>query len=155
MRSDDELWMNEDEEPRPLPPAARVSGRVVVVAMFLFGITATAGLWGYWTLHTGPFRPLQDALAQEFPKSIPRVDGGQRKMRKGMPKILRAVLRVEFDPTTETAKGEETLARVEKIARQHIDLDQYEYLDVYLYEGVPEQIIREKEFERKLKPASH
>ena len=64
MRSDDELWMNEDEEPRPLPPAARVSGRVVVVAMFLFGITATAGLWGYWTLHTGPFRPLQDALAQ-------------------------------------------------------------------------------------------
>ena len=92
---------------------------------------------------------------KEFPKSIPRVDGGQRKMRKGMPKILRAVLRVEFDPTTETAKGEETLARVEKIARQHIDLDQYEYLDVYLYEGVPEQIIREKEFERKLKPASH
>jgi hypothetical protein len=155
MRSDDELWMNEDEEAQPLPPASRVSGRVVVVAMFLFGITATAGLWGYWTLHTGPFRPLQDALATEFPNSIPRVDGGQRKLRKGMPKILRAVLRVEFDPTMETAKGEETLARVEKIARQHIDLDQYEYLDVYLYEGVPEQVIREREFERKLKPNSH
>src|ERR1700722_2495918 len=154
MRFNDEPWMNEDEEPLPLRPASRVSGRVVVVAMFVFGITPRAGLWGYWTLHTGPFRPLQHALAKEFPHSIPRVDGGQRKLRKGMPKILRAVLRVVFDPTTETAKGEETLAHVEKIARQYIDLDQYEYLDVYLYEGVPEQVIREKEFERKLKPAS-
>ena len=41
-----------------------------------------------------------------------------------------------------------------KSCRQHIDLDQYEYLDVYLYKGVPEQVIREREFERKLKPNS-
>jgi hypothetical protein len=153
MRSEDELWIMEAEEPRPVSTPSRVSGRVVVVAMFLFGITATAGLWTYWTLHTRPFRPLQEALATEFPRSNPRVDGGQRKMRKGMPKILRAVLRVDFDPTTETTKGEETLNRVERIARQHVDLAQYDYLDVYLYQGVPEQTIREKEFERKLNRA--
>ena len=46
------------------------------------------------------------------------------------------------------------LDRVEKISRQHIDLDQYDVLDVYLYEGVPEEAIREREYEKKLKPAS-
>jgi hypothetical protein len=155
MRFDDEPWTTETDAPPPLRPAARVSGRVVVVAMFTFGITATAALWTYWTLHTGPFRPLQDALAQEFPGSLPRVDGGQRRLKKGMPKILRVVLRVEFDPITETAKGQQVLDRVEVVSRRHIDLGEYDVLDVYLYEGVPEQSLRENEFERKLKPASH
>ena len=154
MRFDDERTTIESEERPSQPPAPRVSGAVVVVAMFAFGITATAALWTYWALHTGPFRPLQDALAKEFPGSLPRVDGGQRKLRKGMPKILRAVLRVDFDPVTETARGEKMLDRVEKISRQHIDLDQYDVLDVYLYEGVPEEAIREREYEKKLKPAS-
>jgi hypothetical protein len=141
-----------DKEPASRS-ARRVSGSGVVLAMFAFGIAATAGLWTYWTLHTGPFRPLQDALAKEFPGSVPRVDGGQRKLRKGMPTILRAVLRVYFDPVTETAKGEQILDRVEQLSRQHIDLSQYDVLDVYLYEGVPEQAIREREFERPLTPA--
>jgi hypothetical protein len=152
MRFDDDASLFEpDEAPKPHPPR-RVSGTAVVIGMFAFGITATAALWTYWTLHTGPFRPLQDALAKEFPGSVPRVDGGQRKLRKGMPTILRAVLRVNFDPVTETAKGEEILNRVERLARQHVDLSQYDVIDVYLYEGVPEQAIREREFERKLKP---
>lgn len=155
MRFDDEPWITESDEPPPLPPAARISGRVVVVAMFTFGITATAALWTYWTLHTGPFRPLQDALAMEFPGSLPRVDGGQRRLRKGMPKILRVVLRVEFDPVTETAKGRQVLDRVEQVSRRYVDLNQYDVLDVYLYEGVPEKVLRENEFERKLKPVSH
>jgi len=155
MRFDDETWITESDAPPPLPPAARISGRVVVVAMFTFGITATAALWTYWTLHTGPFRPLQDALAKEFPGSLPRVDGGQRRLRKGMPKILRVVLRVEFDPVTETAKGRQVLDRVEQVSRRYVDLNQYDVLDVYLYEGVPEKVLRENEFERKLKPVSH
>lgn len=151
MRFDDEPWTPETDVPPPLPPATRISGRVVVIAMFTFGITATAALWTYWTLHTGPFRPLQDALAQEFPGSLPRVDGGQRRLRKGTPKILRVVLRVEFDPITETGKGQQVLDRVEEVSRRHIDLNEYDVLDVYLYEGIPEQSLRENEFERKLK----
>ena len=154
MRFDDETFEIQPGERPASPSARRVSGSAVVLAMFAFGITATGALWTYWTLHTGPFRPLQDALAKEFPGSVPRVDGGQRKMRKGMPSILRAVLRVQFDPVTETTKGEQTLNRVEQICRQHIDLSQYDVLDVYLYEGVPEQAIREREFERQLKPRS-
>jgi hypothetical protein len=155
MTSDDEPWNVEIDEPPPIPAAARVSGRIVVAIMFAFGIASTAALWTYWTLHTGPFRPLQDALAKEFPGSLPRVDGGQRKLREGMPKILRVVLRVDFDPVTGTAEGEQVLDRVAKVSRRHIDLDQYDVLDVYLYEGIPEKTIREREFERRLKPRSH
>src|SRR5580700_3047354 len=147
MKFDDDTFLIESDEAPRSRANRRVSGTAVVIAMFVFGITATAALWTYWALHTGPFRPLQDALAKEFPGSVPRVDGGQRKLRKGMPVILRAVLRVQFDPVTETAKGERMLERVEKISRQHIDLEQYDVLDVYLYEGVPEEAIREKEYE--------
>ncbi len=154
MSFDDETFEIRPREWPASPITRRVSGRAVVLAMFAFGITATGALWTYWSLHTGPFRPLQDALAKEFPGSVPRVDGGQRKMRKGMPSILRAVLRVYFDPVTDTTKGEQVLDRVEQISRQHIDLSQYDVLDVYLYEGVPEQAIREREFERQLKPRS-
>ena len=152
MSFDDETFEIQPDKRPDSASTRRVSGSAVVLAMFAFGITATGALWTYWTLHTGPFRPLQDALAKEFPGSVPRVDGGQRKMRKGMPSILRAVLRVQFDPETETAKGEQILNRVEQISRQHVDLSQYDFLDVYLYEGVPEQTIREREFERQLKP---
>jgi hypothetical protein len=152
MSFDDQTFDFEPDKQPVARSARRVSGSGVVLATFAFGITATAGLWTYWTLHTGPFRPLQDALAKEFPGSVPRVDGGQRKMHKGTPTILRAVLRVYFDPVTETAKGEQILDRVEQLSRQHIDLSPYDVLDVYLYEGVPEQAIREREFERQLNP---
>ena len=67
MRFDDDASLIEsDKAPRPRA-IRRVSGTAVVIAMFVFGITATAATWTYWTLHTGPFRPLQDALAKEFP----------------------------------------------------------------------------------------
>lgn len=152
----DDQTLSTDPDERPASQSARrVSGSGVVLAMFAFGIAATAGLWTYWSYHTGPFRPLQDALAKEFPGSVPRVDGGQRKMCPGMPTILRAVLRVYFDPVKETAKGEQILNRVEQLSRQHIDLSKYDVLDVYLYEGVPEQAIREREFERKLEPGTN
>jgi hypothetical protein len=150
----DDQWMTEtDAIPEPRPDS-RVSGRAVVIGMFIFGITATSTLWIYWTLHTGPFRPLQDALAAQFPGSVPRVDGGQRKMHKGTPKILRVVLRVDFDPVTGTRQGQQVLDRVEELARHYIDLNDYDVLDVYLYHGIPERDLREKEFERTLKLGS-
>jgi hypothetical protein len=129
----------------------RVSGRLVVVALFLFGIALTAGLWIYWTLHTAPFRPLQDALAAEVPGSSPRVDGGQRKMHKGTPKILRVTLRVDFDPVSDTRQGERLLDKVEQIAKQHVDLHSYDVLELFLFHGVPEKDLRQKEFVRDLR----
>ena len=129
----------------------RVSGRAMVLGMIAFGMLTTATMWVYWTLHVGPFRPLQDAIAAAFPHSSPRVDGGQRKMHKGTPKILRIVMRVEFDPVSETSRGEEVVTAVEQIARKHLDMSQYEELDVYLFQGVPEQSVKQHEYTRTLR----
>jgi len=132
----------------------RVSGSGMVLAMLAFGVVITGSMWVYWTLHTGPFRPLQDALAAAFPNSSPRVDGGQRKMHKGTPKILRVVLRVEFDPTADTARGERVVDSVQQIAGQHLDLNAYDELEVFLFQGVPEKDVRQQEFKRTLSPAA-
>ena len=71
-----------------------------------------------------------------------------------MPTILRAVLRVNFDPVTETPKGSKSSPVSNNCRGKHVDLGQYDVIDVYLYQGVPEQEIREREFERKLKSPS-
>ena len=122
----------------------------MVIGMLAFGLATTAGMWAYWTLHTGPFRPLQDAIAAAFPHSSPRVEGGQHKMHKGTPLVLRIVMRVDFDPVTEKSHGEEVVDSVEKIASQHINLAAYDELDVFLFQGVPEQEVRQQEYNRIL-----
>src|SRR5580692_899571 len=155
----DDFWSANDWDSRTTPvdsmgrPERRISGRGMVLAMLAFGVLTTSSMWVYWTLHVGPFRPFQDALAAAFPHSSPRVDGGQRKMHKGTPKILRIVMRVEFDPVSETSRGEEVVTAVEQIAGKHLDMSQYEELDVYLFQGVPEQSVKQHEYTRTLRPA--
>jgi hypothetical protein len=126
----------------------------MVLILIAFGVLTTAGMWTYWTQHVGPFRPLQDALAAAFPNSSPRVEGGQRKMHKGTPKILRVVLRVGFDPVSEKSRGEEMVDLVKLVAAKHIDLDAYDELQVFLYHGVPEQEVRQQEYTRTLHKAA-
>jgi hypothetical protein len=150
LLKDDEMM--DLETSRENPTAVRISGRAVVIAMFVFGAAVTGAMWLYWTMNSGAFRPLQDALAAEFPGSLPRVDGGQHKMQTNPPRILRATLKVEFDPTRETARGEQVLSRVEQIARRHVNLADYDILQVFLYYGIPEKNLVEREFSRDLKP---
>jgi hypothetical protein len=157
----DDFWANENWDSRATQlgatgrPEWRVSGRGMVLGMLAFGVLTTSAMWIYWTLHVGPFRPFQDALAAAFPHSSPRVDGGQRKMHKGTPRILRVVMRVEFDPVKELARGEGVVDVVEQIARKHLDLDAYEQLEVFLFQGVPEQEVRQQEYKRTLRPSGN
>jgi hypothetical protein len=153
----DDLWSSDDSDSQTgrqtaVRPARRISGSGIVIGMLAFGLATTACMWTYWTLHTGPFRPLQDAIAAAFPHSSPRVEGGQHKMHKGTPLVLRIVMRVDFDPVTQTAHGEEVVDSVEKIASQHVDLAAYDELDVFLFQGVPEQEVRQQEYDRVLHP---
>ncbi len=151
----DDFWSAEGWDSRTTPRLERrISGRGMVLGMLAFGLLTTSAMWVYWTLHVGPFRPFQDALAAAFPHSSPRVDGGQHKMHKGTPKILRVVMRVEFDPVNEASRGEQVVNVVEQIARKHLDLDAYDELNVFLFQGVPEQEVRQQEYTRNLHPAA-
>ena len=93
-----------------LPPGPRpreLSGRWVVIGLFAFAITLTVALWVYWKLHRAPFLQWEQFLAGEFQGSSPLVEGGQRKMHRGTPRILRITLKVDFDPQADERRARE------------------------------------------------
>jgi hypothetical protein len=114
-------------------PGHGFSGRWVVLAMFAFGISATALLWLYWELHTQPFRALQQAIVHEFPGSNPRVQGGQKKMHKHTPRVLQIVMRVDFDPVAGEAESNQVAERIAELARRNHDVATYDVIEIGLF----------------------
>lgn len=129
------------------PTGPEIDGWKLVLVMLTFGILASGTLWGYWYYHTAPFIPLQVAIAEEFPGSAPRVDGGQRKMHKGTESLLWIIMRVDFKPQEDPQKAEQTVARVRKLATEHLDLSPYEQLTVRLFFGEMEKEIHRLDFD--------
>ncbi len=143
-----------DNDPSDEPTSNREisSGTWIVIAMFAFGTILTTTLFIYWEMHTAPYRPLQQAIVAEFPKSKPRVEGGQRKSHKDSPMTLRVVMSVLFDPNEEKngLKVNSTIDKVQELADQHHDLSGFDMLHVHLYHTPPEQEISQKSIEREL-----
>lgn len=117
------------------------SGSRTVVAMLAVGVLATAVIFIYWDQHTRPFRPLRVAIGSTFEKSRPLVEGGRNK---GGPNTLRIAMTVLFDPVADDNQAQETLRRVVDLARTHVDLGQYEVLELNLLQFVPQQAVRER-----------
>ena len=135
----------------PAPPARIPTGRWVVLAMFAFGTLATGGIWVYWKLHLAPFMPLQKALAAEFEKSSPRVDGGWSQSNdKQAPPLLRVVLRVPYEPEVGDVRVRQAIDHVVALTREHIDLSAYDTLEIYLVHYAPEKKPRQYEWRRKV-----
>lgn len=148
--------MPTDAESEPLAdivPRREFAGRHVVAVVFVFAIAVVGVLYGYWRLHVGPFVPLQRAILAEFPESAPRVEGGQRKMHKGTPRVLRIVLKVGFDPRSETVRGDRIVEVLEDLARRHVDWDSYDLFEVHLFEQIPEKSYVSRTIERDLRAA--
>jgi hypothetical protein len=120
-----------------------IPGHWVVLGMFAFAITLVGVLWIYWYFHTLPFRPIQEALGREFPYSRPLVQGGQRKMHKGTPKLLRIVMRIEFDPEADQAVTEAFAYRVAHFTAERFDLKPYNVLEIHLHWPEPEAEIKQ------------
>ncbi len=127
------------------PPDRVVSGRAIVVAMFLLGSVLTVLLYVYFEFNTRPFRPLRDAIGREFKRSRPNVEGGRLKGRG--PITLRITMSVPFDPSSDDLKSKDMLTRVLFLARQHQDLNRYEKCEVNLIHFVPEHEAIRKTFE--------
>ncbi len=138
--------MNDQVSPKP---AASISGRLVVIGMFVFAGCATAVLAFYWNKHIEPFMPLQLAIEKEWEGSSPRVEGGQRKMSKKTPKILRVTLRVPFDPGSERNEqlAWDRVNAIANIARDHVALGDYELLTVNFYQENPGNVLKRRTIE--------
>lgn len=112
----------------------------------------SSGLWIFWYLHARPFQPLQLAIHQAFPKSYPQVQGGQRKMHKNTPRILRITLKVPFDPKPREADEQvgTMVERLEELARKHLNFDSYELLEIHLVQRRPEHDSRTRTVTREI-----
>ena len=133
-------------EPGP-KPSPEIDGWKLVAAMLTFGILASGTLWGYWYYHTAPFIPLQVAIADEFPGSAPRVDGGHRRIHKDTAGLLWIIMRVDFNPKDEPEKSQSTVDRVVELAHKHVEIEEFEKLTVRLFFGEMEKEIHKLDFE--------
>ncbi|MBC7821419.1 MAG: hypothetical protein IAG10_31410 [Planctomycetaceae bacterium] len=128
------------------------SGTKLIIGLFVFATVMSSGLWIFWYLHARPFQPLQLAIHQAYPKSYPQVQGGQLKIHKNTPRILRITLKVGFDPKPRESDEQVTamVARLEELARKHINLPSYELLEVHLVQRVPEHDSRTRTVTREI-----
>ncbi|GAB4151073.1 MAG: hypothetical protein Tsb009_26270 [Planctomycetaceae bacterium] len=141
----------DSESPASIASGKEISGRWVIIGMFGFAILITATLWVYWKLHVGPFLPLQQALADRFPGSRPRVEGGRHKSHKtGSPNILRVTMKVDYNPNRELVKAEKFSRTVFEFVRKNWDLKPYDIFELHFYWPNPEEKIIERTFEFEL-----
>jgi hypothetical protein len=118
-----------------------VPGHWVVLRIFAFAILVTGSMWMYLHFHHAPFRPLRQALTQEFSRqSAPRVEGGRHQNE---PLLLRIVLNVDFNPTEDTPEVKQKVRHIEErviaLAREHQQLESYEKFQLFLVHPVPER----------------
>jgi hypothetical protein len=128
-------------------PSPEIDGWKLVAAMLTFGFLASGTLWGYWYYHTAPFIPLQVAIADEFPGSAPRVDGGQRRIHKDTAGLLWIIMRVDFNPKDDSEKSQRVVDRVVELAYKHVEIEEFEKLNVRLFFGEMEKEIHKVDFE--------
>lgn len=115
--------------------------------MIGFGLVMTGIIWGYWKLTLAPFLPLQKAILDEFPGSYPRVEGGRPK--KQAP-LLRIAIQVDFSPDENDERVARVFDRIVKLARQNLDLSQYEDFELHVVHYVPEQTPERVTIKRKM-----
>lgn len=113
------------------------SGTLLVGGMVAFGVLLTATLYGYWSLHTAPFRPLTDALAERFPGSAPRVDGGKPRLDRPGDRILRVVMKVGFDPNRDDARATAFADEVRAFVAGRQVLTGFDVLELHLFSPAP------------------
>lgn len=128
----------------PHPKDRVLSGRMIVLTMFFWGLVLTALLFVYFEFNTRPFRSLRDAIGREFKRSRPNVEGGRLKGRGAM--TLRITMSVPFDPFQDELKTKNLLMRVMILARQHQELTRFEKCEVNLIHFVPEKKAVTKSF---------
>ena len=123
-----------EEFPPTEPAVATLSGKLVVIVMFLFGILIAGGVWGYWYQYLKPFRPIQESLRREYPGSNPRVIGGEFRGQtdlKGQPTVV-VVMHLQAPPTDNPEQTEQLIGRIQELVLAQRSLENYRLLRVEL-----------------------
>ncbi|MCG6156618.1 hypothetical protein [Rubinisphaera margarita] len=121
------------------PATGSRRGRWIVAGMFLFAVCVSGGLLTYWELHTRPFRELTDRLAEVFPHSSPRVEGGKHGMHRETDRVLRVVMRVDYLPEESSPQFQQDVDRVLEIVADDASAVGYDRWEVHLFQQRPEQ----------------
>lgn len=133
--------MSEPDEIIPPPQYAAISGKAVVIGMFLFAACGIAFLQYYWNRHLEPFMPMQEELVEVFGRKCqPRVEGGQRKISKNTPRTLRVTMRVPFNPEEEDSLDlvQERIKGIADVASRHFLLRRdYDILTTHFFQENP------------------
>lgn len=148
MTNDEIPMTNLENDDRSHEKAAARSnaGKHVVMAMFTFAGVLVASMFAYWHFHTVKFRPFQEAIAREFPGSKPRVDGGKRKLHvESLPRVLRVVMKIDFDVDESPDKAERHLEQVRHLAEKYVEVDTFDELELHLYQPRPEKELKQWE----------
>lgn len=111
--------------------------------MIGFGLLLTAGMYAYWTLYTAPFKPIMESLAERYPGSAPRVDGGKRRLDLPGESTLRIVMKSEFDPET-SPQAESFASDVAQFVAETTDLRRFDAVEVHLFRGLPEDHVSQR-----------
>lgn len=144
---------DDSSPPQIYPPGddtGGISGRWVILGILILAVGATAFEWNYTRMYRAPFIPLREAIAESFGREAKvKIDGGRNK--RG-PMTLRIVIDVPFDPTAETEQKRtlEALQRLEKMAVDHVDLKEYEFIQIYLVQIIPEGTPKRLEHRRPI-----
>ncbi|QDT43957.1 hypothetical protein Pan241w_40610 [Gimesia alba] len=126
-------------------------GRTIVLSLLIFGLLMSGSLYVFQAVNTFHFADAQNALAREFPKSRPRVEGGRLKGKPENPLTFRVTLAVPFNPNEDDAAIQKMTDRILEIASENMDLTQYEQAELHFYQAVPEQTIIMRDVKRDLK----
>ena len=137
--------MNEPNQPVTIPT---VSGRWVVLAMLGFGVVMAGSIWVFSKFEIEPFQPLARAIKAEFPKSEPHVKGGHPKKQ---PPLLRVIMKVDFTPSETDPRVTHIVDRVTALAKEHLNLAEYETLQIHIVHYVPEKSPEHVTIERRVR----
>lgn len=113
-----------------------ISGKVVIVGMFIFAAAMTGFMWFYWKLNLAPFLPLQQAIieTEEFAESRPVVEGGRAKGQQTAPNTLRVTMKIDYDPTTNEDLIDDLEQKVLTLAEKSLpQFSEYDQLELNVY----------------------
>ncbi len=131
----------------PEPSSRRIKGRTIVISLLIFGLVMSGSLYVFQAINTYPFAETQQALAQKFPKSRPRVEGGRLKGKEINPLTFRVTLAVDFNPIENQSRIDALADQVLLVAREHLNLNEYEVAELHFYQPIPEQQILMRDLE--------